>query len=131
MKLLLSIRPEFVEKILSGEKCYEFRRVLFQDKSVDSAFIYATLPVGKIVGEFKIDRVISGSMDRVWRETCGHAGVTRAAFRDYFAGKTVAHALVISNVRKFPQPLALSSIIPSGLAPQSFCYVRRSKGRKH
>ncbi|OTQ00605.1 hypothetical protein B5S43_08290, partial [Gilliamella apicola] len=59
MKVLLSIKPEFVEKILSGEKKYEFRKKLFKRQSVKTIVIYATMPIGKVVGEFDIDHVIS------------------------------------------------------------------------
>lgn len=30
MEVLLAIKPEFVEKIFSGEKKYEFRKVVFK-----------------------------------------------------------------------------------------------------
>lgn len=30
MKAMLSIKPEYVERILSGEKTYEFRRTIFR-----------------------------------------------------------------------------------------------------
>ena len=48
--ILLSIKPEYVEKILKGEKRYEFRRKLCQ-KEVDKIYIYETSPVKKVVGE--------------------------------------------------------------------------------
>lgn len=31
MKILLSIKPRFVEKIISGEKLYEYRKVVFKE----------------------------------------------------------------------------------------------------
>ncbi len=35
VKALLSVKPEYAEKILSGEKIYEFRRRIFKRKDVD------------------------------------------------------------------------------------------------
>ena len=44
MKVLLSIKPEFVEAIFSGEKLYEYRKAIFK-KNVTTVVIYATKPV--------------------------------------------------------------------------------------
>lgn len=42
MKVLLSIKPEFAEKIFSGEKKFEFRRSIFKDKTVKTVLVYAS-----------------------------------------------------------------------------------------
>ena len=57
MRVLLSIKPEFVEKIFSGEKLYEYRKAMFKNVNVSSVVIYSTMPVGKIVGEFKFKKI--------------------------------------------------------------------------
>lgn len=44
MRILLSIKPEYVYKILDGTKKFEYRRTVFKNKNVDSMVIYATLP---------------------------------------------------------------------------------------
>lgn len=58
MRVLLSIKPEFVEKIFSGEKLYEYRKATFKNEDISSVVIYSTMPVGKIVGEFKFKKFI-------------------------------------------------------------------------
>ena len=128
MKILLSIKPEFAELILAGKKAYEFRRVLFRDRSVRSALIYATKPVGKVIGEFDIGVVISGSPLSIWRKTKHRAGVTRSLFTAYFEGRKVAHALTVARATRFRKPLELAEVLPTGVAPQSFVYVRPSGG---
>lgn len=35
MKILLSIKPQYVEKIISGEKRYEFRKKEFKRRDID------------------------------------------------------------------------------------------------
>ena len=55
MKILLSIKPEFVEEIFSGRKKFEYRKAIFTNKKVTSVIVYSTMPVGKIVGEFTIE----------------------------------------------------------------------------
>ena len=44
-KILISIKPEYVKRILSGEKMYEYRKRVPAD--VKTVVIYATAPVKK------------------------------------------------------------------------------------
>ena len=60
MHALLSIKPEYAEKILKGEKLFEFRKVAFAQE-VSKIFIYATSPVCRIVGEFEVGGIIKDS----------------------------------------------------------------------
>ena len=57
MKVLLSIKPEFVEKIFAGTKKYEFRKSLFKKSGVKYVVIYASAPIKRVVGEFEIDDI--------------------------------------------------------------------------
>ena len=49
MYVLMSIKPKYVEKILSGEKKYEYRKTLLK-KDVESILVYSTSPVKKVYG---------------------------------------------------------------------------------
>ena len=40
MKVLLSIKPEFADKIFNGTKKYEFRKSIFKNKDVDTVVVY-------------------------------------------------------------------------------------------
>ena len=57
MNLIISIKPQFVAKILSGEKKYEFRRRIYKHE-VDKIYIYQTLPEQGIVGYFTPGEII-------------------------------------------------------------------------
>lgn len=48
MKLLLSIKPEFAHRIFSGEKTFEFRKAIHQQKSISTVAVYASMLVGSI-----------------------------------------------------------------------------------
>ena len=60
MKVLLSIKPEFVEEIIEGRKKFEYRKSIFTRTDVSSVVVYATKPFGKVVGEFEIGSIIRG-----------------------------------------------------------------------
>ena len=83
MNVILSIKPEFVEKIFSGEKQYEYRKVLFKQK-VDTVYIYASRPISKIVGEFKIAEIICDTPANIWNQTKEYSGVTKSFFQQYY-----------------------------------------------
>ena len=84
IKVLLSIKPEYAEKILNGEKKFEFRRVLPKNKEVDKVVIYATMPIGKIIGEFEIADFISESPIQLWQLTEEFAGISFHFVESYF-----------------------------------------------
>ena len=120
-KILLSIKPEFSEKILSGEKRFEYRTHI-PTRAVKSILIYSTAPVGKIVGEVEVVETIYGSPSSLWEKTKSSAGITRAKYRAYFKGRKTAYAFKLGTVKKFENEIFLKDF---GLtnAPQSFIYV--------
>lgn len=122
MKAVLAIKPEFVKKIFSGIKKYEYRKVIFT-KKVDKVIIYASSPVSKVVGEFTIDSIVKGKPNKVWEETKNYAGITESYFKDYFKGKDTAYAIKIKDCCKYNKPLSLKEIGVQ-YAPQSFVYLK-------
>lgn len=123
MKVLLSIKPEFVEKILSGEKRFEFRKNIFKKKSVTTVVIYATMPVGKVVGEFDIESVISDKPCLVWKKTKKYAGISKKFYDQYFKEKEKAFAIVVGKVIKYEEPRRLEFFGKNIVAPQSYRYL--------
>lgn len=124
MKVLLSIKPEFVEKIISGKKKFEYRKNIFKRNDVSSVVIYATKPYGKVVGEFKIERVIVGEPKIIWRETKKDSGITSKFFNDYFEGKNLGYAIQIKDFTEYSTHLELNKFDSKiKVAPQSFCYI--------
>lgn len=122
MRVLLSIKPEFAEKILSGEKRYEFRRVIHSNKKVNVVVIYMTAPIKKIVGEFQIDSILSDSPDKMWDKTQEFAGISRENYNKYFEGRKLAYAMSIGHVTEYLNPVDPKLVMPSFTPPQSFMY---------
>jgi predicted transcriptional regulator len=122
MKVLLSIKPEYAEKILSGEKKYEFRRTLFKNASISKVIIYASSPIQKIIGEFDIDKLLSLDIDELWTKTEKHSGIEKDYYYEYFEGKDIAHAIKVKSTKRYRKAKELSSyniVRP----PQSFMYL--------
>ncbi|MBQ2887207.1 MAG: ASCH domain-containing protein [Alphaproteobacteria bacterium] len=122
-KILLSIKPEFADKIISGEKKFEYRTHV-PIKDVNTIVIYSTTPVGKIIGEVQVAGVISGAPSSLWEKTKKSAGISRSKYREYFRGRKVAYAFELGEIKKFEKEIFLEDY---GLtkAPQSFVYLEK------
>ncbi|EPG2373663.1 MULTISPECIES: ASCH domain-containing protein [Serratia] len=123
MKVLLSIKPEYVDRILDGSKKFEFRKGIFKNEMVKSVVIYATMPVGMVVGEFDIADVIEDKPSIVWNKTKKYAGISKDFFDVYFSSREKAFAIKIGNVRKYDEPMMLSALGKNITAPQSYRYL--------
>ena len=120
-RVLLSINPEYAEKIFSGEKEFEFRKNRCKSDA-DKMVIYCTAPVMKVIGEADIVEIIEGTPSVVWKKTKNKSGVTKDFYDSYYAGRTKSVAYKLANIKKYKKPKTLKSF---GLvaAPQSFVYL--------
>lgn len=123
MKVLLSIKPEYVERIFDGTKRYEFRRRPYGNTQVKTVVVYATMPVGKIVGEFDVDSILGETPDKLWRRTAAQSGISRDFFDAYFEGRDIAYALKIGDVRRYVKPISPETVLTKFTPPQSYMYL--------
>lgn len=122
MKVLLSIKPEFVEKIFSGTKKYEFRRSVFKNPDVKTVVVYASSPVQRVVGEFEIGNILNDELSALWEKTKEYAGISEDFFFSYFDEKENGYAIEIKKVKKYKQPQCLRETYNT-TPPQSFTYL--------
>ena len=123
INVLLSIKPKFAAAIFTGEKKFEFRRAIFKNPNVKKVYVYASKPVGLIIGEFEIDEIISLDPETLWKTTKTDAGISKRYFDEYFEGKDVAHALKVIKTRIYKCPVSLADMFDIDRPPQSFMYV--------
>lgn len=122
MKVLLSIKPEFVEEIFSGKKRYEYRKRVFK-REIESVVIYASKPVGKIVGEFTIKSILEESPQEIWDKTQKFSGVSKEFFFEYFGDRDEAYAIEIDKIRIYQEPIDPYQGSEKFVAPQSYKYL--------
>jgi predicted transcriptional regulator len=121
--ILLSIKPEFAEKIFAGLKKFEFRRVIFKSPSVYRVVVYASSPVQRVIGEFEIDGILSLGKGKLWRRTKRHSGIEKSFFYEYFRGRKNGFAIKIKCPRRYPTPFPLKHLCNTSRPPQSFMYL--------
>lgn len=127
--VLISLKPEFAEAIAEGRKTVELRRRFPKVERGCRLVIYATQPVGAVVGFATIRDVIFASPTAIERTYRSRAALSRRRFRAYFAGCARAVAVEIENhISIGPHRLDdLPLILPGFLAPQSWRYVTASE----
>lgn len=122
-KVLLSVKPQFVDLITSGVKRFEYRRVLYRRSDIKRIVVYASSPVCRIVGEIEVGDLLTDTPESIWERTKDKAGVSREFFFSYFDGLPQAHAIEIKAYHPYPSPKKLDDEYPSIAPPQSFCYL--------
>ncbi|PEA54518.1 hypothetical protein CON64_12490 [Bacillus pseudomycoides] len=124
MKVLLSIKPEFVQEIILGKKRFEYRKSIFKRKDISSVVVYATKPYGKVVGEFEIEDILMDKPYNIWKKTKDYSGITKSYFNSYFEGRQTGFAIQIKEFKEYEVPLDLLDFDNTlKVAPQSFCYT--------
>lgn len=123
INVLLSIKPKFAAAIFSGEKKFEFRRAIFKNANVNKVYVYASRPIGLVIGEFEIDEIITAEPELLWKVTKEAAGIRKEYFDKYFYGRDFAHALKVSTAYCYEKPMTLMEMFNINRPPQSFMYV--------
>nr|WP_298524309.1 ASCH domain-containing protein [uncultured Porphyromonas sp.] len=123
VKVLLSIKPEFVEQIASGAKCFEYRRVLYKRTGIKRIVVYASSPVCRIVGEIEVGELLTDTPEALWERTKEKSGISEDFFLSYFSERSHAHAIEIKAFHPYRTPKRLADKYPNTTPPQSFCYL--------
>lgn len=131
--VLISIKPRYVNMIfLSGEKWFEFRRVVPKKWDITSRFyVYASAPVKKIIGwfnAFEIMKYPPSCFSELWEETGELAGISEEELERYFAGAGLLAAIDITRPRRM-SPVELAEIGVKR-APQNFIYLTPEQSLK-
>lgn len=123
---LMSIHPVYANAILCGDKQVEFRkRRLASD--VTHILLYATAPVGAIVGAFIIAGQETSTPVSLWRRFAKVSGISHRKFFEYYATSDLGTGIRVGSVLIPRQPLNLMSSLGIRRPPQSFQYVKPTK----
>jgi len=124
MQALLSIKPKYVEAIVSGEKRYEFRKSIFKSmNNIEKVYIYSSSPIRKIVGAFRIGKIIEDHPENLWIQLKQFSGLNALEFFSYFRDSQKGFAIQIEDLKEFEKPIDPRDSIPSFVPPQSFRYM--------
>jgi predicted transcriptional regulator len=124
--VLVSIRPEFANKILDGFKTIELRR-RFPTTATTGALvlIYSSTPEQAIVGYAKIKTVERMLVSKIRKLYLQDACIEGADFDKYFRGVRFGYAIFLGGVKRLPRKVPVSDLkkLYGFVPPQSFSYV--------
>lgn len=118
--ILLTIQLQYWQRVLDGIKHYEYRRV-FRHEAVN-AFIYAPMPVGKMLGYVEFDVPIHDTLEEICRIAESEAPGSTPGMMEYMAGLTKAYAVPILKHEEI-EPITLKQVrerFPDFSPPQSY-----------
>lgn len=127
--LLLSIKPEFVEKIFNGEKNIELRKSSPNVVSGDLVVIYSTKPVKAVIGICTVKEIIKMTPSRMWELHSKNLGIDKKRFWEYYENIDQSVGIVLTSIQKFEDHISLESLKkknPMFQPPQTFRYYNRS-----
>jgi predicted transcriptional regulator len=113
---LISVRPVWASAFFLSHnaKSIELRKGNFGTslKPGDVIAIYATLPVGKLIGRVRVIKRESLAVDRLWRasEQGQLAKVSRTQFDAYYANQKSGVGVWVGAAKLLPSPITLSKL---------------------
>lgn len=94
---ILSVHPEYAEAIVSGKKTVEFRRRSTTLAIGTRIWIYATRPLGAIVGVAVLKAIHVGHPLGIWRKHHLSGRIPYSDYQAYFASSKSAVAMELEN----------------------------------
>ena len=125
--ILMSIRPQYAEKIFNRTKTVELRRIkpkLLQKD--DLILVYVSSPVKSLIGAFSVASVVEKSLPALWKTVKDCAGLSHGDFLAYFRGIEIGVAIFIKDVWLLPKPIHLTDMQKEAngfYPPQNFRYT--------
>jgi len=124
--VLLSIQPQYADKIFEGAKTVELRRTFPKVEGSQWVIVYVSTPIKAIIGAFQINHIIADNPIEIWNQVKDAAGITREQFDTYYNGINTGYGIFIKQVIKYPEPIPLNKIreqIDNFSVPQNFRYM--------
>jgi predicted transcriptional regulator len=126
--ILLSVRPRYAQSILAGTKNAEVRRQRPDTRPGTPVIIYATKPVGAVIGTATIHRICEGTPEHLWQQHHSQMGITKGEYDDYLDGISTAYVLLLNDACCLAEPLTLDDMreATSFQPPRSYRYVNHN-----
>jgi predicted transcriptional regulator len=130
-QLLMSVKPEFADRIMRRKKTVELRRKFSTRWMGYRINIYASAPVMSLVGEARIAGIVVNTPEMIWERFHGAIGCSRAEFDAYAEGAGELYAIELDEVRPYRDRLPLvhmSHLLKEDLTPpQSYVTLERNR----
>ena len=126
--LFFSIRPQYANAILNGDKTVELRRVKPAISQGADVLIYASSPEMMLVGGATVDELIVATPEELWHQVGLRTAVSYTTLQSYFEGAKIACGIVLNEIWSLRDPLSLSELrqrLPGFHPPQSYRFFEK------
>jgi predicted transcriptional regulator len=123
--LLISLKPEFADKILDGTKSIELRKCTPKVEIGDLVIIYTTAPIKEFVGICEVKEIIKMSPSKMWDNYSALLGIDYIRYKQYYKDSKIAVGIKLGILTKFDVGIPLSlvkSYFPKFSPPQTYKY---------
>lgn len=126
--LLVSMKPKYADRILSGSKLIEIRKRFSGKWAGCKAVLYSSSPQKALIGEATVRSVTSGNPKDIWSRFHDNLGCTFDEFTAYVGSADQISAIELDEVFPYKEPITLaqiSQLLGEDLhPPQSYCGLK-------
>lgn len=123
--LFIAVKPEYANKLISGQKDIELRKVKPHIQQGDYAIIYASSPEKAVLGFGKIKSIIECSPTEMWEKHSNRLGISKESYLSYYDGSHKAIGIEFDIIRPIT-PIGLADLrknISGFQPPQIYRYI--------
>jgi predicted transcriptional regulator len=124
--ILYSIKPEYMDLILSGNKTVELRKRIPDLQKNDKILLYASSPQKALVGITEVLDFFIEPIEKLWSLVSDTACIDFKTFQNYYLGKDLGVGIVLKKPRKFVNPIPLEDLRNQWFGfspPQDYRYI--------
>lgn len=124
---LISIKPRFVDQIVSGVKTVEIRRRRMNMPAGTHLWIYSTKPAACVRAVARVRDTVTDLPSNLWQLIANASSVSKSDYLAYVAGSPSVTAIFLEHVEELDPVLELAKIrtkIPDFHPPQSFLWLQ-------
>lgn len=107
---IISLKPRYAELVVSGKKSVELRNRIVRLNPGTTVWIYATLPVGRIVAFAEVESIVHGKPTLIWRSFKKDICIDKTLFDSYTKDRERVSAVKLTAVRELPEAPTLDGI---------------------
>lgn len=123
--LFIAVKPEYANKLISGKKDIELRKMRPHVKQGDYVIIYASAPVKAVLGFGKIKQIIECNPESMWERYSNRLGINKQSYFSYYNGYHKAIGIEFDMIKSV-SPIRLEDlrkVDPNFQPPQIYRYV--------
>lgn len=129
--LLMSIKPQYLKKLESGEKIVEIRKKFNKKWHNCRVTLYSSSPDQALFGHAIIEKIFQGSPQDIWERHESEIGCTKREYDEYLSSSDKAYAIYLKDYCSYLNPLYLNHISflinREVKPPQSYLSVEKNK----